>query len=73
MMMSVEQSVDSVTGEFEILEINLLQCRFVHLTWARTQAAAMGRMRLTSWAVTRPYVHLMNRRFLLQIAKNNIH
>jgi hypothetical protein len=34
------------------------QCHFVdhksHMTWARTQAAAVGSRRLTAWAVTRP-------------------
>jgi hypothetical protein len=51
-MMSVEQSVEcELEGETEVLGENLPQCHFVlpyDLTWARTRAAAMGRLRLTA-------------------------
>jgi hypothetical protein len=50
MMMSVEQSVElELAGETEVLGENLPHCHFFHhkshLTWNRTQAAAVGSQR----------------------------
>jgi hypothetical protein len=53
MMMSVEQSLGyELEGETEVLQENLSQCHFVyhksHMTWDRTQAAAVGSGRVTA-------------------------
>jgi hypothetical protein len=58
-MMGVEQSVEwEFARETEVLGENLLQCHFVHheshMTWARTQDAAVGSRRLTAWAMAFP-------------------
>jgi hypothetical protein len=44
--------VEWLTGETEVLRVNLPQCRFVHhKPNMRTQAAAVGSQRLTAWAM----------------------
>jgi hypothetical protein len=54
------QSVEWLERDTEVLGGSLPQCRFgppqiPHvLTWAPTQAAAMGSRRLTAWATARP-------------------
>jgi hypothetical protein len=49
MMMIVEQLLEcELTGETKVLGENLLQCHFVHHKSHVTQAAAVGRRRLTA-------------------------
>jgi hypothetical protein len=59
MMVIVEQSAEwELAGETEVVGENMRHCNFVHhTTWPglETQAAAVGRQRLTAWAMALPY------------------